>query len=270
MREMAALAAEAARAGARELRARAADLGRVRTKSSAVDVVTEADVASGVAVVGLLKDRVGSALRVVVEEDEVYGLTGIMPASPEEDGVWLIDPLDGTTSFVHGYPCYSVSVALLRSGQPVAGAVYNLPAEEMSLAWSGGGAWMNGKRVSCSAVSTRERALLATGFPYEREAAFTRQMRVFERLVRGAHDVRRDGSAAVDCCHVAAGRCDGYWEFGLKTWDMAAGVVILREAGVLVTDIRGEPWTTATADLLAANARLHGLLLADIAAAEER
>ena len=189
------------------------------------------------------------------------------PGSLTDPEVWVIDPLDGTTSYVHGYPCYSVSVALLRDGAPVAAAVYNAAADEMNAAARGEGATMNGVALHVTDAGAIERSLLITGFPYDRTVMLDRQLAVFTRLVRRVHGIRRDGSAAIDCCHVAAGRADGFWEFELKCWDTAAGALIATEAGALVTDFAGRPWSVATTDTLVANPRLHPVMLEAIAAA---
>jgi myo-inositol-1(or 4)-monophosphatase len=261
------IAAQAARAGAEVVRERAGRFEKVRTKSSGVDFVTEVDVAAGVAVVSSIAAAVPHT-RFVVEEPEVCGLAGVEEGSLGDSEVWVIDPLDGTTSFVHGYPCYSVSVALLRDGQPSAGAVLNAATGELFTAEAGGGAFLSGVPIHCTAAPDIPSALLATGFPYERTTTLDRQLRIFAAIIRDAHDIRRDGSAAVDCCEAACGRVDGFWEIALRPWDMAAGVCILREAGALVTDTKGSPWTPATADLVAANPALHSRLLEVIAEVE--
>lgn len=254
------MAALAARAGGRVLTERARDFGSVRVKSSAADVVSEADIDSGVAVVSAIAEGDPHA-RFVVEEDEVYDLAGVGRGSFGDDEVWVVDPLDGTTSFVHGYPCYTVSVALLRAGRPVAGAVYDPLHDELFLAARGEGATRNGSPIRCSDHPTIEGALLATGFPYDRGETLDRQLALFGRLVRPSHDVRRDGSAAMDCCHVACGRCDGFWELALHPWDTAAGVVVLEEAGGVFTDFAARPWEPESIDVIAANPRLHAELL---------
>lgn len=253
----------AAEAGGAALRARAADFGEVRVKSSSVDFVTEADLAAGVAAVRAIAERVEAA-RFVVEEPEVYALAGVPEGSLDDDEVWVIDPLDGTTSFVHGYPCYSTSVAFLRDGQPLAGAVHNVPLRETTSASAGEGAWLDGVRLRVTPAASIDEALLITGFPYDRGKTLEKQMRVFAQIIRVAHDIRRDGSASIDCCHVAAGRADGFWEFGLQPWDTAAGVVALREAGATVTGIQGEPWTVRSGGIIAANPALHAALAAII------
>jgi myo-inositol-1(or 4)-monophosphatase len=262
------MAREAALAGAAVLDAHLSDPGAVRTKSSASDLVTETDIASGVAVVRAIASHLPAA-RFVVEEPEVYERAGVEQGAFDDPEVWVIDPLDGTTSFVHGYPCYSVSVALLREGRPVAGAVRNAAARETISAAIGEGATIDGRSIRCGSAATIAESLLITGFPYDRTVTLDRQLAVFTRLLRTVHGVRRDGSAAIDCCHVAAGRADGFWEFALKPWDTAAGVVILREAGAVVTDMQGRPWTTRTEDHVAAGPTLHPVLLEAIADAAE-
>ncbi|MDZ4063726.1 MAG: inositol monophosphatase family protein, partial [Coriobacteriia bacterium] len=227
MRDELRAARDAARSGAEAIVARCGDVGVVRSKSTLTDFVTDADIAAGVAVArSLLAHDPGA--RFVIEESEVYELAGVVEGSLSEGDTWVVDPLDGTTSFVHGYPTYSVSVALLRDGTPVIGATYNVPAEELVSAAVGHGAWLEDARIECTSVSKLAEALLITGFPYDRGALLDRQLGCLASFLRSpVHGIRRDGSAAVDCCPVACGRADGFWEFGLKPWDMAAGVVIL-------------------------------------------
>jgi len=253
----------AAEAGGAILRDRRDSFGTVRVKSSSFDLVTEADIAAGVAVVRAIAERVEGA-RFVVEEPEVCQLAGVAEGDLRDDEVWVIDPLDGTTSYVHGYPCYSVSVALLRSGEPIAGAVHDAASHETSWARVGGGAWRDGVRLGCSDTVEFTESLMITGFPYDRTRTLDRQLTVFTHLIREVHDVRRDGSAAIDCCRVATGTADAFWEFGLKPWDTGAGVVILREAGALITDLHGKPWSVDTRDVCAANPKLHAALLGTI------
>ena len=261
------LAERAARAGGSVLANQADRAAGLHAKSSARDLVTAADIASGVAVARAIAGQLEAA-RFVVEEPEVYEQAGVARGELDAAEVWVIDPLDGTTSFVHGYPCWSVSIACLQHGRPVAGAVYNVPADEMASAALGSGATLDGAPLVCAGALTHDAALLGTGFPYDRGAPLDRQLRLFERLLRPAHDVRRDGSAAVDLCNVAIGRIDGFWEIELKPWDMAAGVLIVQEAGGRVTDFDGRPWSPGTRDVVAANPTLHAALLEVIAAVE--
>jgi myo-inositol-1(or 4)-monophosphatase len=265
MPELLDLARNAAMTGGAVVAQHRGSVGPVRTKSSSSDLVTDVDVASGVAVVRAIAEVLPSA-RFVVEEAEVYDLAGVTQGDIHDAEVWVIDPLDGTTSYVHGFPCYSVSVALVRDGKPAVAAVYNVPAGEMFSAQAGAGATLDGSPIQCSAAATIETSLLVTGFPYDRGATLDRQLAIFDRAVRLVHGIRRDGSAAIDCCHVAAGRADGFWELALKPWDTAAGVLIAAEAGAVVTDLRGAPWTIDTADHLLAGPALHPVLVEFIGA----
>jgi myo-inositol-1(or 4)-monophosphatase len=257
----------AALAGGCVLESMRENMGAVRSKGSAIDFVTEADVASGVAIVRTIMERDPHA-HFVVEEAEVYDLLGAAQGVIGDGDVWVVDPLDGTTSFIHGYPTYSVSVALVRGLDPVAAAVYNAAAGEMNAAALGMGATRDGLPIHVTHAETVRDALVITGFPYDRGTPLDVQMAVLTAFLRApVHGMRRDGSAAVDCCHVAGGRADGFWEYALKPWDMAAGALICREAGAVVTDVSGRPWSAASENILAANPSLHAEMLALIRSA---
>ncbi len=250
-------ARRAARAGAKIVSTRGRDLGAVQSKSTATDMVTETDIAAGVAAVREIM-AIDSSARFVIEEPEVHELADAPRGQLDDPEVWVLDPLDGTTSYVHGYPCFSVAVALLREGTPVAGAVYNVAMDELVSAAEGFGAWSGDASIRTGTATRLDQALLITGFPYDRGALLDKQLEILGRFLRSpVHGIRRDGSAAVDCTHVAAGRADGFWEFGLKPWDMAAGIIILREAGAHVTGIDGKPWSVRSTGLIAANPHLH-------------
>lgn len=251
------IAKTSALAGGLILHDRRRDMGVIRSKSSRTDFVTEADVASGVAIVSAILEQDPSA-RILVEEQEVYGLLGIEKATLGQGDVWVIDPLDGTTSFIHDYPTYSVSVALVRDTTPIAGAVYNAATREMSAGALGIGATREGVPIHVADAEAIQDALMITGFPYDRGEPLTRQLEVLAAFLRApVHGIRRDGSAAVDCCHVAAGCADGFWEYALQPWDMAAGVIIAREAGAQVSDITGAEWTALSTSIIVANPVLH-------------
>jgi len=261
MRDLLDLTINAAHAGAEVLAGRTNDMGEIRVKSTEVDVVTDADVASGVAVAEVILATLPAA-RFVIEEEEVHDLAGAPRGSLTDEEVWVIDPLDGTSSFLHGFPCYSVSVALLRNGVPVAGVVHNVPADQTIAAAADLGTSCDGEPARCKGASSLTEALLMSGFPYDRGATLDRQLATLAAFMRvPIHGMRRDGSAAVDCTHVACGRADGFWEYNLKPWDTAAGVIILREAGATVTDIDGEPWSTDATGIIAANPALHAQML---------
>lgn len=258
----------AALAGGEIARAKAGIAENVITKSATMDLVTEVDVASGVEIVRTILEREPDAA-VVVEEPEVYGLTGAPQGDLRSGRVWVIDPIDGTTSFVHGYPFYSISVACIEDGTPIAGAVYHPSLDELFSAERGAGAWLGDSPIRCSEVSTIDRALLGTGFPYDRGVPLARQLAILARVLRTAHDIRRDGSAALDLCYAACGRTDGFWELTLRPWDTAAGAVIAEEAGCVFTDLDGHPWSPEAADVVVANPTLHAELLHLIQMIEE-
>lgn len=170
---------------------------------------------------------------------------------------WVIDPLDGTTNYTHGYPLFVTSIGLEYKGEIVAGAVYDPNLDEMFLAEKGSGATLNGEKIQVSSVETLEHALLVTGFSYNIRETKDNNLDQFEKFIMQAQAVRRDGVAAADLCYVAAGRYDGFWELNLFPWDVAAGVIILREAGGHITDYAGNPYEIYCKQILATNGPLH-------------
>ncbi len=160
-------------------------------------------------------------------------------AQSKKEWSWIIDPLDGTTNFVHGLPCYCVSVALLHNNNLVAGIVHEINADECFYAWLDGGAWLNGERIYVSKTDTLQNALLATGFPYYNYSRMSEYMKVFDYCLRNTRGLRRLGSAAADLAYVACGRLDGFFEYGLRAWDVAGGAMLVKEAGGIVTDFKG-------------------------------
>jgi len=225
----------------------------VGTKSSAVDLVTDVDRACEQAVVeGIRAARPGDA--VLAEEG----------GGQEPDGAtwrWLIDPLDGTTNYAHGYPCFCVSIGLEREGETLAGVVYNPLLDELYHAVRGGGAFRNGRRIRVSGETDLGRSLVATGFAYDRRENPRANLEHFGAFLRTARAVRRDGSAALDLCAVACGRFQGYWEFGLKPWDVAAGVLLVEEAGGRCSDPAGAPAPRDGSVVVASNALVHEAML---------
>src|SRR5712675_2822546 len=197
-----------------------------------VDLVTQADKRSETAIVtrlsGLFPDHT-----IAAEEG-----TGHV-RSPEF--LWHVDPLDGTTNFAHKYPCFAVSIALAQNGTVIAGVVYNPIYDELFAAARGEGATLNGKKISVSKIETISTSLLCTGFPVHKRRANPNIHYYYDFTLR-SHGVRRDGSAALDLACVAAGRFDGFWEFGLQKWDTAAGLLLVQEAGGTVSDFDGQPY----------------------------
>ena len=186
-----------------------------------------------------------------------------MPAAPvASDCLWIIDPLDGTTNYAHGFPIYSVSIAFMVQDEIVAGAVYCPTLRELFTAERGQGARLNGKRLRVSTVSRLDRALLATGFPYDIRTTRDNNISYFTRFIRAAQAVRRAGSAALDLCYLAAGRFDGFWEIKLKSWDIAAGMLMVAEAGGVLTDFAGDPLDPhRPTRVVASNGRIHRAML---------
>ena len=173
---------------------------------------------------------------------------------------WIVDPLDGTTNFLHGIPHFAVSVALERDGELIAGVIYNPISDELYWAEKGQGAYLNGRRLRVAARRDMDIALFATGIPFYGRRDHELFLRQLARVMAVSAGVRRFGSAALDLAYIAAGRYDGFWETGLQPWDMAAGIVLVREAGGFVTDLAGGPTMMASGDILAANDSLHDSL----------
>lgn len=182
---------------------------------------------------------------------------------------WVIDPLDGTTNYLHRYPMYSVSVAALRDGEPQAGVVMHGATRETWTAIRGRGAWRDGTRIGVSGTQRLEHALIGTGFPFKALERMPEYLGQFDRVLRGCAGVRRAGSAALDLCHLASGYFDGFWELVLAPWDIAAGILIVREAGGLVTDLAGNHDVIRGGSVLAGNTFVHGAL-ASILTGENR
>ena len=169
---------------------------------------------------------------------------------------WYVDPLDGTTNFAHGYPCFCVSMALAQKNELLAGVIYNPVHEELFTAARGEGAMFNGKRIHCSKITAMKNSLLCTGFPNHKRHEHPNIHYYWDFTLR-SHGVRRDGSAALDLAYVACGRFDGFWEFGLNPWDTAAGVLLVEEAGGKITDLQGRPYVPGGKSILASNGFIH-------------
>jgi myo-inositol-1(or 4)-monophosphatase len=227
-----------------------ADFDRPKTVSykGEVDLVTESDKRSETIVVARLRNRFPQHA-IIAEEGGGAPVAGARYC-------WHVDPLDGTTNFAHGYPCFAVSIALLEDGEPIVGVVFNPINSELFRATLGEGAYVNQKKIHVSPTETLARGLVATGFPTHKVRTSTNIRYYWEFTVR-SHGVRRDGSAALDLCSVACGRFEGFWEFGLKSWDTAAGMLIVREAGGTVTDLSGRPYQAGDPNILASNGRVH-------------
>jgi myo-inositol-1(or 4)-monophosphatase len=225
----------------------------IGTKSASIDLVTEVDHACERHLVDALRrERPGDAL--LAEEG---GERAVAAAAWR----WLIDPLDGTVNYAHGYPCFCVSLGVEHAGRREVGIVYDPLRDELFEAVRGGGARRNDRPIRVSSEDTVGRALLATGFAYDVHHSPIDNLAQLGRAVKRAGGVRRDGSAALDLCYVACGRFDGFWELKLRPWDVAAGILIVEEAGGRVTDLAGDPPPESGVEIAASNGRIHDELL---------
>ncbi len=220
----------------------------VRHKGT-VDLVTEVDLACE-AVIGTILSHGAPDIPILGEESAAAG-AAVPPTC------WIVDPLDGTTNFVHGYPAYGVSIALQVDGELQLGCVHDPLRSETFTAVRGQGAACNGEPIRVSGIDDVDRALLISGFPYDRRERAAYYLAFFQAFMERCQGVRRAGAASLDLCWLAAGRADGFWEFGLKPWDIAAGALIIREAGGRVTGMCGEALDLAGARIVASNGRIH-------------
>jgi myo-inositol-1(or 4)-monophosphatase len=175
--------------------------------------------------------------------------------------VFVVDPLDGTTNFLHGFPAYSVSIGAMSDGMIVAGVVLNIPYGDLYTATRGGGAFRNDEAIRVSSVSKPNRALVGTGFPFKNLEFIESYVKQFERITRAQSGVRRAGSAALDLAWLASGTFDAFWELRLAPWDIAAGLLLVREAGGRVTDLEGRDIDPVSGPVVASNGLLHEWLL---------
>lgn len=170
---------------------------------------------------------------------------------------WIIDPLDGTTNYVHEYPRYCVSIALEKDSEVILGVVYDPVPDELFLAEKGKGSTLNGKRISVSKIDELDKGLLATGFPYDRRERADEYLKLYREFMLNSQGIRRDGAAALNLCYTANGRFDGFWEEQLAPWDVAAGSLIVTEAGGEVTDFKGDKIDIYEKEILASNGKIH-------------
>ena len=223
------------------------DRGAIATKSSSIDLVTEVDRACEQAILDVL----GAAFpehAFLAEESGTHG---------SNEFVWVVDPLDGTTNFAHGYPQVSISIALLRGGETLFGLVYDPIREELFVGRRGGAATLNDRALHVSAAADLGSSLLASGFPYDRREHADYYLSFFKAFMLRTQGIRRAGSAALDLCWVAAGRVDGFWEWKLKPWDTAAGVLIVEAAGGRSSDFHGGHFDPFGDQTLASNGLIH-------------
>lgn len=243
------VAVEAAYAAAHILKKYWGQLKTIEEKQAG-DLVTNADRETEEEIIKILKGY--------------YPMHGILAeesgGSLDHEYVWVIDPLDGTTNYTHQFPMTAISIGLMHKGEPVAGVVYNPFFQELFSCSKGRGAYLNGNKISVSSTHQLSKSLLATGFAYDRISNCDTNYKEFCHLTHISQGVRRLGSASLDLAYVSAGRLDGYWERGLKPWDIAAGILLVKEAGGLVTSYDGTALDIGSGRVMATNGKLHSEL----------
>ncbi len=226
------------------------NLGRVESieYKGAVDLVTDVDRKSETLIVDFIRERFPDH-DILTEEgqDKTEG----------SSYRWIIDPLDGTTNYAHGYPVFCVSIGFEEEGELRLGVVYDPMLEELFVAEKDGGAYLNDRRIGVSATPTLDRSLLATGFPYDLRTSRENNLDHFSNFALRAQAIRRAGSAALDMCYVGCGRFDGFWELKLKPWDVAAGSLVVREAGGRLTDFDNSQFSIYGYEVIASNGLIH-------------
>ncbi len=255
------IATEAAKSGGAILEQYWGKLISIQEKQFTWDLVTEADKKSEATILKILKNEFPSHT-ILAEESGLHSMKGT-------DYAWVVDPLDGTTNYTHQYPMVSVSIGLLHKGNPIVGVVYNPIHNELFQAAEGMGSTLNGNKISISKVDSLSHSLLATGFAYDRRDTIDNNYTEFCHVTHSSQGVRRGGSAALDLAYVAAGRLDGFWERGLQPWDIAAGVILIREAGGKVSSYENGPLIIESGRILATNGKIHELLSNELRLAHE-
>ncbi len=225
---------------------------RIEKKSMGADFVTDVDKKAQDAIIKIFSESVPHIPIIAEEKENVI-----------EKNAFYVDPLDGTLNFIHGFPMIAVSIGYWENDKPTIGVVYNPLQNEMYWAIRGEGAYLNGRRISVSSTTSISKSILATGWPYDR-STLEDVVESVKNALKEAQEIRSLGSAALECCHVAQGIFDGYWEWGLSSWDLSAGVVILLEAGAIVTDRKGREFSLEKGEIVCATPAIHGALLSII------
>jgi myo-inositol-1(or 4)-monophosphatase len=223
-----------------------------------INLVTEVDLASE----ALIRDRIATQYprhQILAEEG------GLAESSSQYR--WIIDPLDGTTNYAHGYPIFCVSIGLEYQGEAIIGVVYDPMRDELFSAERGSGAWLNNRKIQVSSTKELLKSLLSTGFPYDIKSSNLTNLDHWTNFAMNAQALRRDGAAALDLCYVACGRFDGFWELNLSPWDMAAGGLIVTEAGGRVSDFTGGQFSPYHPEIIASNGLIHDSMIDIIAMA---
>jgi myo-inositol-1(or 4)-monophosphatase len=257
MHPMLTIAVKAARRAGAIINRAALDAGSLEiTRKRHNDFVTEVDRAAESAIIEIIR-RAYPDHSILAEES---GASAASASAPEF--TWIIDPLDGTTNFIHGYPQYSVSIAVRQRDTLAHGVIYDPARNELFVASRGRGAFLNDRRIRVTRRAKLDDALIGTGFPFRDMSGLDEYLRMFRAVISRVAGIRRAGSAALDLAYVAAGRFDGFWEIGLSPWDMAAGALLIQEAGGLVGDLGGDANYLESGDIAAATPKVFPQLLA--------
>ena len=257
MHPMLTIAVKAARRAGTVITRASQDLGALKVRSKTFnDFVSEVDHAAERTIIETLQDAYPD-----------HGFIGEESGNQnvEAENVWIIDPLDGTTNFLHGFPQYCVSIALQQQGQLTQAVVYDPNRNDLFTATRGRGAFLNDKRIRVSNRTKLQDSLITTGFPFRDFSHLDAYLAMFKDMLKKTSGVRRPGSAALDLAYVAAGWADGYWEIGLSSWDLAAGALLVHEAGGLVGDFEGNEGYLESGNIVAGNPRIFGQLLQTLA-----
>jgi myo-inositol-1(or 4)-monophosphatase len=246
-----AVAVEAALAAGRIQQERADSVGKIQYKGE-IDPVTEVDLLCEKEVIGRIQKAFPGHAFLAEESGATEG---------DADHLWIIDPLDGTVNYAHGYPCYCVSIGYQRKGEVVVGVVYNPCLDELFVAEKGQGATLNGKPISVSTTTDLKKSLLATGFAYDINETEDNNLDHFQNFIKACQAIRRPGSAAMDLCYTSMGRFEGFWELKLHPWDYAAGWLMVEEAGGTVTRFDGSPFQMGDRSILTSNGHIHSAMV---------
>jgi myo-inositol-1(or 4)-monophosphatase len=257
MHPMLNIAVKAARRAGAIINRASQDIGTLTIKSKNFnDFVSEVDVAAERAIIDTLKDAYPS-----------HGFLGEESGSTshQSDFIWIIDPLDGTTNFLHNFPQYCVSIALQHKGEITQAVIYEPNRNDLYTATKGRGAFLNDKRIRVSKCDKLQEALIGTGFPFRDFRYLDDYLNMFKSMIQKTTGIRRAGSAALDLAYVASGALDGFWEIGLSPWDIAAGGLLIQEAGGIVTDLSGQTGWLESGNILVASPKIHDDMQAIIA-----
>ena len=254
------IAIRAARAAGAIINRAAMDLDVLKVAAKGTnDFVTEVDQAAEAAIISTLLDAYPGHGILAEESGRTHG-------AADSEYVWIIDPLDGTTNFIHGFPVYAVSIAMTYRGKIEQAVVYDPNRNDLFYASKGRGAYLNDRRLRVSKRTRLSEALIGTGFPFRKGDNFKRYLKMFEEVMQNCAGVRRPGAAALDLCYVAAGWYDGFFETGLSPWDVAAGALMITEAGGLVGNFTGEADFLYQRELVAGNPKIYGQLVQTLTA----